>query len=372
MNKTLITLAKKIISIPSYVDSKNNESQLGKYLYTYLKSNFKWLKIYKQKVENDRFNLIATNSSSPQIVFISHLDTVRPSGNKKERLKPRIKKNKLLGLGAADMKGGLAATLCALQEVGPKKGISIIFDCDEEYYFKGIKRVIREYKYKPKLVLCPEPTNLEIVNGCRGVIEITFDIRGKTAHAGTPQNGVNAIEKAVELIKKLRQEITRDDKSELGETTVNLSALNGAQLQDGKIKIQANAVADVAKVLLDIRPASLRINAKETLTLIKSLAKGLKVSVQNEETRLDYKPYLTEKKSIKLLEKAIRKSKNRVKYRQSLGKGGFYEAALIANEWKCPAVSFGPIGEGHIPDESVEVDSLMKTAKVFKDLIDLT
>lgn len=371
MKKKIIELTQKLISIPSYVDEKNNENRVAKYIYTYLKSNFQWLKIYKQKVENDRFNLIATNSPDPQIVFISHMDTVKPSGNKREGIKPKTRASKLFGLGSADMKGGLATTLFALQAGSPTKGLALIFDCDEEYYFKGVKKILRKYKFKPKLVVCPEPTGLEIVNGCRGVIEISFEVMGKTAHAGTPQEGLNAIEKAVDLVRMLEKNTPKNYQTELGKTTVNLSALNGGRLLDGEIGVQANAVADIAKVLLDVRPASLDLDAQEVLRMINLLSKDLKVKVQNADIRLDYKPYLTRREKLGLLEQALNAANVKVKYRKDLGGGGFYEAALVANSWQCPAISFGPIGKGHIPNESVDIDSLIKTTKVFRNLVNL-
>lgn len=353
--KNVIELTKKLISIPSYVDKQNDEKQIGKFLYNYLKNNLKWLKVYKQKVTNTRINIIATKNSDPQLVFICHMDTVRPSGSKKRMLTPQIKENKLYGLGATDMKGGLAAALIACEEVSQTKNIALIFDCDEEYYFKGIKKVLEEYQFRPKLVICPEPTNLEIINGCRGVIEIEFECIGKTAHAGTPQKGINAIEKAVRLVVLLRKEMINNDLKELGTTTVNLSAINGARLQDGKIVIQANAVADIAKVLLDIRSANPNINAKKILKKITIIGKRGII------------------KDLKVFEKTIKESKVKAKYRKDLGKGGFYEAALVSNAWKCPAISFGPSPseKAHQVDEYVDIKSLKTTKVIFSSFIKL-
>ena len=107
----LTSLTKKLISIPSYVDKENYELQISNYLYRYIKNNLKWLKVYKQKVENSRNNIIAINTSNPKLIFISHMDTVKPSGDRDKMLIPQIKGNKLFGLGAVDMKGGLATVM---------------------------------------------------------------------------------------------------------------------------------------------------------------------------------------------------------------------------------------------------------------------
>jgi acetylornithine deacetylase/succinyl-diaminopimelate desuccinylase-like protein len=99
------------------------------------------------------------------------------------------------------MKAGIASTLTALKKFKHTKGVTLTLECDEEYYFKGIKKLLKEYKFNPKLVICPEPTNLKIISGCRGLIEIKLSILGKTAHAGNPQAGINAIEKTVRIIE---------------------------------------------------------------------------------------------------------------------------------------------------------------------------
>ncbi|MFC1780180.1 M20/M25/M40 family metallo-hydrolase [Patescibacteria group bacterium] len=378
-NQQLVNLTKRLIAIPSYVDKKNNENKLEKFLYKYLKRNFGWLKIYRQKVEKDRYNLICTNSNNPSLVFICHMDTVKPSSNKKQMLNLRIVGNKLYGLGAADMKGGIAAILEACRILSPtgSNKIALIFDCDEEYYFKGIKKVLSKYKWRPKLVICPEPTDLEIVNGCRGLIEIEFDVIGKTVHAGSPEKGVNAIEKAIEIVKTLRKEIIRNDIASLGKTTVNLSSINGGRLQDEKIIVQANAVADVARVLLDIRPADPGMNAQKVQKLIKSIARKINVKCPSQrlvslwlkrfKVNLDYKPYFADRTSTRIIEKAIKSTGLKVKYTKNLGEKGFFEAALIANTWNCPAISLGPgpANMAHKTDEYVDIDSLEITKNIF-------
>ena len=75
-----VDLTKKLISIPSYVDSSTNEREIAEYVYQYL-SNISWLTTVKQNVENNRFNVIAYSSLSPKLLLVGHLDTVQPSAN---------------------------------------------------------------------------------------------------------------------------------------------------------------------------------------------------------------------------------------------------------------------------------------------------
>ncbi len=369
MKNNLVELTQELISIASYVDSDVNESTIADYIVNYLRENIPWLKVEIQKVESRRYNIIAGNNINPKLVFVSHMDTVLT--NDSGMLKPRVEAGKIYGLGACDMKGGLAAALCAAAESGPNENLCLIFDCDEEYYFKGINKILEKYKFSPKLVVCPEPTDLKIENGCRGVIEIQFEALGKSAHAGTPQAGVNAIIETVEIVKKLRQEFSKAGSPQLGNSTVNLSYVNGGKFQDGEVKIQANAVADFAKVLLDIRPSDPKLNAKKVFELIEKFAKEANIKVQNAKINLDYQAYYTDRSLLNITENIQEKVLNKVIYKENLSNGGFSESALVSKAWNCPAISFGPAlgAKSHMKDEYVDIESLEKTKSIFGELI---
>lgn len=370
--KANIKLLKKLISITSFVDKENNEKELGEYIFSYLKRYLPWFKISKQNLGNRRFNIIASDNKSPSLVFISHMDTVMAAKKIKKETKPILKNNKLIGLGSADMKSGLAASIIAAQNSGSTKGLTLIFDCDEEYYFKGIKKVTNEYNFRPKLSICPEPTDLKIINGCRGIVELEMDILGTTAHAAQPKSGINAIEKSLALVQELRKTLTTNDLIELGKTTVNLSYLKGGKNKNNKVSIQANAIPDLSKILLDIRVANSKLNAKKIRNKIIEITTKNNVEIENFQTKLDLAPYLSKRSNLRLLEKVIEESLDmKAQYLDDLSRGGFNEAAFIANAWKSPAVCFGPgpANMSHKEGEYVNVDTFQKTIEVFTNLI---
>jgi succinyl-diaminopimelate desuccinylase len=73
----------------------------------------------------------ANDEAAPCVVFHGHLDVVpgRP-----EQFEPRVEGDRLIGRGAYDMKGGLAAMMCALTDVARQEGVRVRFVCvpDEE------------------------------------------------------------------------------------------------------------------------------------------------------------------------------------------------------------------------------------------------
>ncbi|MCR4326144.1 MAG: M20/M25/M40 family metallo-hydrolase [Candidatus Roizmanbacteria bacterium] len=361
-----ITILKELIALPSYVDDRNNESQVSAYIKKYLSQFCPWFTLVEQSLGSGRNNIIASTGDNPDLVVVCHMDTVQPVGNINDMLAPTMKNGYIYGLGAVDMKAGIAAVLTALSNVKQIKNSAIIFDCDEEYNFRGAKALFKKYFWNPQLVLCPEPTDLKLVNGCKGVIEITVDVVGKTAHAGKPEQGINAIEKALESVLVLRHEILQYRDNELGETTLNLSGLQGGRLVGNTITVQGNAVADIARMVIDIRPASTQLDAQKVCKMWEPYAKSCVIT-------LDYPAYRTHSGELAILEKAIALSGLAVYYQQRSERSGFYEAALFSRMWNCPAVSFGPgpANSAHTKGECVSISDLQSATTVYTKLFRL-
>ena len=80
----------------------------------------------------------------------------------------------------------------------------------------------------------------------RGRLWYEFVLKGRSAHGGNPLEGVNAVEKAMDLARAvLGLELHSDPL--MGKTTVNLGILQGGQA--------INVVPDRCKITFDIRPA---------------------------------------------------------------------------------------------------------------------
>jgi acetylornithine deacetylase/succinyl-diaminopimelate desuccinylase-like protein len=89
------------------------------------------------------------------------------------------------------MKGGIASLLSALPRTGRTNGLYLVFDVDEEYYFKGIDKFVESNRVNPAIAVFPEP-GFRVSNGHRGVIEIEITVGGTTAHSSVPNKGKNA------------------------------------------------------------------------------------------------------------------------------------------------------------------------------------
>ena len=144
-------------------------------------------------------------SISERILVLGHTDTV-PG----EKLQARIDGDRIVGLGASDMKSGLAVMLELLRpEIASRftRPTAFVFYAGEEGPSEGneLGDLMRAYPelLKAKLGIFAEPTDRTIQVGGLGLMNVKVTFQGKAAHSARPWNGVNAIHKAGEFLAKL-------------------------------------------------------------------------------------------------------------------------------------------------------------------------
>jgi succinyl-diaminopimelate desuccinylase len=142
---------------------------------------------------------------SERVVIAGHLDTVPEAGN----LPAKVADGRLYGLGACDMKGGVAVALkLAATVVGPARDITYIwYDCEEvEAVRNGLGRISRTHPewVDADFAVLMEPTNAVIEAGCQGTLRADIRVRGRRAHTARAWMGSNAIHAAAEILDRLR------------------------------------------------------------------------------------------------------------------------------------------------------------------------
>jgi succinyl-diaminopimelate desuccinylase len=154
----------------------------------------------------DETLLFATKrTSQPLVLLAGHLDTVPAQDN----IPGRIEDGWVIGLGASDMKGGLAVMveLARWAAEGPPLGcdLAFLFFVREELPAEqsSLPRVFAEAPLvlDSDLVVMLEPTDNAIHAGCLGNLNATLVFQGESAHSARPWQGVNAIDLAVEGLR---------------------------------------------------------------------------------------------------------------------------------------------------------------------------
>jgi succinyl-diaminopimelate desuccinylase len=143
-----------------------------------------------------------------RVVLGGHLDTVPANGNGT----PRVQGGVLHGLGAADMKGGLAVLLRLAEELHAdasraRHDVTLAFyECEEVAdAHNGLRKI---FESSPDLLgggfaVLLEPTDAWVEAGCQGVIVLSAHFEGERAHTARPWMGRNAIHRAAEVLGRI-------------------------------------------------------------------------------------------------------------------------------------------------------------------------
>ncbi len=139
-----------------------------------------------------------------RVVIGGHLDTVPAAGNLPHHLAGDL----LYGLGACDMKGGLAVMLrCAHDVREPTRDITYVFYENEEVEerFNGLKRIVHEEPgwITGDFAILMEPSDAGVEAGCQGTLRVAVRTAGVRAHSARAWTGDNAIHKASDVLARL-------------------------------------------------------------------------------------------------------------------------------------------------------------------------
>lgn len=136
-----------------------------------------------------------------RLILAGHLDTVPPNGNARATVEGDV----CHGLGAADMKGGLAV-MAQLTRRATAPAIDVTFIayvCEEvDQTYSGLAQIEAD---APEWLLADaailgEPTSSTVEAGCQGVLSIDVELRGERAHTARPWAGVNAVHRLAPVL----------------------------------------------------------------------------------------------------------------------------------------------------------------------------
>jgi len=148
-------------------------------------------------------NIISrTSLGRPRRLLVAgHLDTVPPNGNERAV----VDGDRCSGLGAADMKGGVAVMVdLARRVVEPSVDVTYIwYACEEvEQRYSGLIEIeaTRADLLLADAAVLVEPTSAVVEAGCQGMLRVAVELRGERAHTARSWMGVNAIHRLGRLL----------------------------------------------------------------------------------------------------------------------------------------------------------------------------
>jgi succinyl-diaminopimelate desuccinylase len=294
----------------------------------------------------------------PTVILHGHLDVVPAYASQFE---PRIEGDRLIGRGAYDMKGALAAMMCAVKDVADNPHVRVRFVCvpDEESEDVSSRStdVLVAGGYRGDFALTGEPTDLHIGVQAKGVLAVRMVISGTAAHGSTPWLGDNAILKAHDAFRRIETlPFSRESSDLFDRPSINLARIEGGDA--------FNKVPDRCTMDVDIRylptqdPGEIlaQIRAIPDLEVLKCFTRAPAVVSRSN-------PY------VRALREGIGRSIEGEAL--SIGRDGASDAISFLQAG-IPAVEFGPVGAGHHgPEEWVSIASLRRFRQALTDFVAL-
>lgn len=346
-------ILKDLVAINTIADKDN------RLIMDYIGNFFADLGFAVERRMNDatgREVLTAQYGEDPAIGFLGHTDTVDiTEGWVTDPLSLTEIDGELYGLGACDMKGGIAAFMAAIGNTDLsqlKRGLTVYCTYDEEIMFDGIKDLVEAGTVFPGHVLVAEPTDLVPMIGSKGLLEYIFTFTGVTTHSSTPIDGKSSNKNAVRFLNRML-----DFEEELRQTpspffdvpypTMNVGIINGGT--------SINKVPDKTTVYLDFRICD---SAREYPRIRQAVDKALEGLDGSYVIINDIPSFQNDGQLVKEYE-AMTGNSGRPFF--GITEASFFESDRVI-------LGPGPM-TAHEANEHVNADSLEKASEIYRNMI---
>ena len=348
-----------------------------------------------------RWNVVARlegRSPGPCVHFNSHLDVVEAGDDwTMDPFAGIIKDDRVYGRGACDMKGGLAASVIAVEAFIERYPdfpgtIEISGTADEESGgFGGVAYLAqRGYFSQPRVdhVIIPEPLNKDrICLGHRGVWWAEIETKGEIAHGSMPFLGDNAVRHMGAVLDAFERHLfpaldaKRTDMPVVPpgarRSTMNINSIHGGQTDDFRPGLPSPNVPDSCRLTIDRR-----FLLEERIEDVKEEVVTILERLKLERPRFDYsiadimevQPLMTERDApvVKAVSEAIRDLFD--KEPELVISPGTYDqkhVARIGKLYDCIAYGPGILDLAHRPDEWIGIQDMIDSAKVMAHGLDI-
>ena len=319
-------------------------------------------------------NLFARRGTgAPHLCFAGHTDVV-PPGDDAWRADPfagsiadgeggRV----LIGRGAVDMKGAIAAFVAAVARSDLRCGtVSLLITGDEEGPARdGTVRVVhwmRERGIVPDGCIVGEPTNPSVLgevikNGRRGSLNATITAQGVQGHVAYPHLADNPVHRLLDCIAALRGRVLDAGSADFAPSSLQFTTIDVGNPA-------GNVIPARARARLNIRFNNHHTGAALGAwinSVVEAHGCGAEIAISGEAFRTPAGGL------VEVLADAVAAETGR-RPRLDTG-GGTSDARFIAS--LCPVAEFGLVGATmHKTDEQVPLDDLERLSAIYARLLE--
>ena len=318
-------------------------------------------------------------TDAPNFCFAGHTDVVPAGDERKWNQDPfagDVKDGQLLGRGAADMKGAIAAFVGAVSELlssgwTPKGSISFLITGDEEGpAINGTKKLLVAIDEAGEVIdhcLVGEPTNPNqmgemVKNGRRGSFNADITVTGKQGHVAYPHLGINPVPTLLGILNKLQARHLDDGSEFFQPSNLEITTVDVGNPTE-------NMIPETAKARFNVR-----FNVEHSGAALTEWLEGILAEARQDfdgtveaEIRISGESFLTPPgKLTDILQDAAERVLGR---RPELStSGGTSDARFITNY--APVAEFGLVGATmHQVNERVDVADIQTLTAIYKDVL---
>lgn len=315
-------------------------------------------------------------TQAPLFVFAGHTDVV-PAGNKDkwtfDPFTPTIHHDQLYGRGSADMKGGIAAFMAALDQFLTEHpdhhgSIGILITSDEEgAATHGTVKVVETLVARGEQIdycIVGEPTAESLLgdmikNGRRGSLSGKLVIHGKQGHIAYPHLADNPIHKAMPILADLTQTLWDTGNAYFPATSFQISNIHSG--------LGVNNVIP-PDITVDFNFRFSTEQTSETLQArVNQIIQSYDVQYHIDWT-LSGNPWLTQPGA--LVDAATQAIYQTTGLTTELSTGGGISDGRFIAPTGAQVIELGPLNESiHKIDEHVGVNDLIQLSQIYRSVL---
>lgn len=378
----VIDLASELVRIESHKDAPNREAEVGDYIIRYCEQN--GLEVQIDPLDGKRKNIyiyLRGKAEGKTILLNGHIDTVPPYNMTISPFSGEVIDGRLWGRGSNDMKGAVACMIVTLLALKRSGGIAsgnaiVAAVVGEEENSDGTEKLVIS-GIKADAAIVGEPSNYEYAIGHRGLEWLEFVFKGKAAHGGVPNEGINAISMAAKFISSVESELIPKLKSRInpymGESVMNFGRIEGGtqpstvadlcRLQVDRRYIDGETVEGVIKEYQDIIDKLKREDSSFNCEIVR-----MPSNLMNQFNHI-YHFTSPDERIVRVVDSVLEShlGKEAVVTR----KRGWTDAATLSYYGKIPTVITGPgdISQSHTVNESIPVEDLIKYVEIYSEIV---
>jgi succinyl-diaminopimelate desuccinylase len=326
-------------------------------------------------------NLWAVHGTpGPVLCFLGHTDVVPPGPREAwsgDPFVPEIRDGFLYGRGAADMKSGVAAMVCALETfvaANPTHPgtVALLLTSDEEGdAIDGVRRVVDHFRSTGQRIdfcVTGEPSSIKQLGdlirvGRRGTLTATLTVRGVQGHVAYPERARNPIHQAMPALAELAARRWDDGYALDSPNPFPPSSMQISNIHSGTGA--NNVIPGTCEIVFNFRyNPGWRAEQLESEVHALLDRHGLDYAIRWQRGG---EPFLTSEGRLRAVVREVLRTHCGTVPEESTG-GGTSDARFIA-PLGAEVIEFGPINASiHKVDERVALDELERLPAIFQDI----